>query len=164
MKINVAASNNEFENGVTHSGDWVHSLFFFLLLCTIWPLSTVRRSCAFSGCNVKNVVRIYADWQLSLKLMRSRFLPLLTPVVFIARLSSGRLRQERQEGGRRGPSKFTTPQFLPQTQSCFHYAPLHDMLYCSWSRQCLSRSNENDFHWHFVDQQELVPGTVKQTC
>lgn len=40
-----------------------------------------------------------ADWQFSLKPMRGGFLPLLTPVVFTARLCSGRLRLE--SGGRR---------------------------------------------------------------
>lgn len=109
-----------------------------------------------------------ADWQPSLNLMRSRFLPLLTPVVFTARLSSGRQRRgsRREQRSREGLSEFTTLWFLRQTQpaSRAFFALLHDMLYWSWNnRLCWSHSNEKDFHWHVVDEQELVSGTLEQT-
>lgn len=72
-----------------------------------------------------------ADWQLSPKLMRSRFLSLLTPVVFTARLSSGRLRWDEEADERR--ENLRPLQFLPQTQ-CFHFAPLR---YMCWGWNCV---------------------------
>lgn len=56
----------------------------------------------------KNIEFNDADRQLSQRLMLSRFLPLFTPVAFIARLCSGRLRPEE---------KYTILQFLPQRTS-----------------------------------------------
>ena len=122
-------------------------------------------NCTFSGCHGKSFEFNTAGGQLSLKLMCSRFLPLLTPVVFTARLSSGRLRparkkrrQMRTERGER-PSKFMSLQFLPQTQPvsqwCFHFAPLHAILPKSKQTVCKLRH----FHW-----QQLLSGILQQTC
>lgn len=109
-------------------------------------------NCGFGGCHGTNIACNDAHWQTSPKLMWSRFLPLLTPVVFTACLSSGRLRPDREreresrEWGR--PPIFMTLQFLPQThsslQSCFHFARLHVML-LKLKQTALNGSNENDF-------------------
>lgn len=53
-------------------------------------------NCGFGGCHGTNIACNDAHWQTSPKLMWSRFLPLLTPVVFTACLSSGRLRPDRE--------------------------------------------------------------------
>lgn len=80
-----------------------------------------------------------ADWQLSPKLMRSRFLSLLTPVVFTARLSSGRLRWDEEADERRemgGALIIYDPSSSSRrrSQSCFHFAPLR---YMCWGWNCV---------------------------
>lgn len=52
------------------------------------------RICGYPG---RNFCYNVAGWHFSLKLMRSRFFLLLTPVVFMARLSSGSLKRKKGE-------------------------------------------------------------------